>query len=429
MLLKLAGGGWLLSLGFSHVSDDDYARIVIAQKWVARPTLDPSGTSWLPFPFWIMGGLMMLADRTLQVARIVSIGIGTIAPLLIYGALRARHFSNSLAFSATCIGMLTPWNAWLGVCPVPEGLTGALLGTALLLIDRKQNEKWVATCLLIASLSRYEAWPLCLLFAILHIPALFRTPTNQSANQQHTALCILLSLSGPLSWIAWNAYTHTDPFHFLHRVTMYRQLHTSLSPVSENFFLYPQALWQEGSWLLLWGATGIPALAVSSFRKRWIPPLITSLAWLFALSIAEARDQAPTHHPIRPLIPLFWVLAAFGADGLQSGLQILPRFSSRGMLRTVSISTAILLYGLASLKEWQSYPGATPSEDREHQIQHGYALRGRQKGAPLLITPCFHEHFALLAAYGAPEEAVVNPPSYQHPPSGAHEACPQVISP
>jgi hypothetical protein len=33
------------------VSDDDYARVVIAQR--LSLALDPSGTSWLPFPFWL----------------------------------------------------------------------------------------------------------------------------------------------------------------------------------------------------------------------------------------------------------------------------------------------------------------------------------------------------------------------------------------
>ena len=43
--LKLVLGAWVLHLGFTHVSDDDYARTVIAEQFAQAPKLDPSGTS------------------------------------------------------------------------------------------------------------------------------------------------------------------------------------------------------------------------------------------------------------------------------------------------------------------------------------------------------------------------------------------------
>ena len=41
------------------VSDDDYARVVIAEQWAHAPKLDPSGTSWLPLPLWLNGSAML----------------------------------------------------------------------------------------------------------------------------------------------------------------------------------------------------------------------------------------------------------------------------------------------------------------------------------------------------------------------------------
>jgi hypothetical protein len=66
---KLALAALVLHLGFSHVSDDDYARIVIAEQFAHAPHLDPSATSWLPLPFWINGAAMMVLGRSLGVAR------------------------------------------------------------------------------------------------------------------------------------------------------------------------------------------------------------------------------------------------------------------------------------------------------------------------------------------------------------------------
>src|SRR5579863_3185512 len=88
--LKLAVSVWVLTHGFSHVSDDDYARTVIAEQFAHAPRLDPSGTSWLPLPFWVLGTSMMALGRSLAVARSVAVVLGTAAVVLPYAALRSR---------------------------------------------------------------------------------------------------------------------------------------------------------------------------------------------------------------------------------------------------------------------------------------------------------------------------------------------------
>ena len=76
---KAAIGAYVLRAGFSHVSDDDYARVVIAQSFAHAPSLDPSGTSWLPFPFWLNGVAMMLLGRSLDTARAIAFGLGVVS--------------------------------------------------------------------------------------------------------------------------------------------------------------------------------------------------------------------------------------------------------------------------------------------------------------------------------------------------------------
>src|SRR5262245_35515505 len=53
--VKAAVGALVLAGGFRAVSDDDFSRVVLAQQWALKPHLDPTGSSWLPFPFWIYG--------------------------------------------------------------------------------------------------------------------------------------------------------------------------------------------------------------------------------------------------------------------------------------------------------------------------------------------------------------------------------------
>src|SRR5438105_4470054 len=83
--IKLAVSLATLGLGFRAVSDDDFARVVIAERWAAAPALDPSGTSWLPLPFWINGAMLALFGRSLDVARVVAValGVGSIAIVLV----------------------------------------------------------------------------------------------------------------------------------------------------------------------------------------------------------------------------------------------------------------------------------------------------------------------------------------------------------
>ena len=101
MVAKLALGAWVLRQGFTHVSDDDYARTVIAEQFAHAPRLDPSATSWLPLPFWLEGSAMGVGGRTLEVARAVAV-VGTPSP-----DPRSRTRAGALSRSGAMPGALT----------------------------------------------------------------------------------------------------------------------------------------------------------------------------------------------------------------------------------------------------------------------------------------------------------------------------------
>ena len=52
-----------------------------------------------------------------------------------------------------------------------------------------------------------------------------------------------------------------------------------------------------------------------------------------------------------------------------------------------------------------------PSELRDSQMQRGDKLK-RDGAKKLEVTPCGYEHFALVAAYGEPENVTVNQSHY-----------------
>src|SRR5262249_5181355 len=152
--LKAAAMLWALRCGFAQVSDDDYARTVIAQAFVHAPKLDPSGTSWLPFPFWLYGAVMMLVGRSLTVARAIAFVLGAAAPAIPYAGLRSMQIARIPAAAGAALAALTPWSVWLGLAPVPEGWAGACAAAALFCLAG-ERAFFAAVLALVASLSRY----------------------------------------------------------------------------------------------------------------------------------------------------------------------------------------------------------------------------------------------------------------------------------
>jgi hypothetical protein len=210
---KLLASAGVLALGFRALSDDDYARVVIAQRFAAAPALDPSGTSWLPFPFWIYGAIMRVFGRDPSVARATALGLGVAAALLVWIAARWLGAERRGALFGALLAAIFPYSAWLGAATVPEAPTAAfvVLGAASASVTGPRRLLG-ALALCAACLSRYEAWP-------------------------------LLALVGPVAWIVHGVAHHGNALFFLARVAAYRRaLGSAESPLLTNLFSYPLAL-------------------------------------------------------------------------------------------------------------------------------------------------------------------------------------------
>lgn len=403
--LKLAVGAWVLHQGFNHVSDDDYARTVIAEQLAHAPRLDPSGTSWLPFPFWVEGAIMMVAGRSLAVARGVAVALGAASVAAPYLALRTVRVARGTALLATATAMALPWNAWLGVATVPEGWIGALVGAALVTMAEPRARAWAAVALLAASLSRYESWPACAAFAAL---CLWR---GAHGERRETAWAAV-ALAGPIAWMAWNAHAHGSALHFVARVTRFRHAVGAADiPLADKLLGYPRALLEQTPEVALLGAVGVAGLASSrALRARWRWPAAAVLVVIAFLVWGDARDGAPTHHPVRALAAIWWVLVAMGVDALGAARAAArPTAVRHGAGVAAALATVVWCATLPS--RWADAPGRTDAERRDAQIARGLDLRARGVQA-VHVTPCAFEHFALLAAWGRPERATIDPPTH-----------------
>ena len=412
---RLAIDAWVLHTGFSHVSDDDYARTVIAEQFAHAPRLDPSGTSWLPFPFWVEGAAMMILGRTLEVARAVAVTLGAAAVAAPYVATRAAGVSRVAAFASCALAVALPWNAWLGVATVPDGWTGALLAAGSIALSSTRGLPWSAAALAVASLCRYEAWPAC---GVLVLASFWSREGELDATTRHplqapfgrrNALAAGLAIAGPLLWMAWNAHAHGSPFHFVARVTAFRRaVGAAAVPWMDKLSAYPLALVEETPEVAVFGLVGVAGMAfLPEVRRRWAWPAAAAMAVIGFLIAGDLGDGAPTHHPARALGSLWWILLGMGADATTVAFARLQERKLRLAIPLVAACVAIAW--MATLGgRWADAPGSSESERRDAQVARGLAMKARGVSSAD-ITPCQFEHFALLAAWGAPERAHVGP--------------------
>lgn len=380
--------------GFDHVSDDDYARVTIAETFAHAPRVDPSGTSWLPFPFWWTGTFLAVLGRSLTVATIASILLASLGATLPYLALRSVSVDRPRALAATAFALVTPWLVWLGAATVPESFTATATAAAIIVLASRPSPAFAAL-LACACLSRYEAWPIAAVAAITLAVLAARARSRR-------ALAIALACAAaPLVWMIWNAHVHGSPIHFFHRVSSFkRAIGAGSTSTVEALLFYPRILVTARPEVVAAALAGLFALRDVTLRKRWLIPLLAALAQLVFLAVGNARDGAPAHHPERALVGVFVLLALFAVDACVS---LAPR------VRIAALSVTALLW-LFTARAFTDPPGRSSAEDRRPQLARGADLRAR--AVPhVTITPCAFEHFALLAAYGAPENATVHPKS------------------
>lgn len=416
---KAAGGAYVLRLGFSHVSDDDYARVVIAQLFAHHPKLDPSGTSWLPLPFWIQGAVMLAFGRSLEVARTTALVLGALSILPPFFAARAVGASRLVAALGALAGGLTAWNAWLGVATVPEAIAGSLAAAGAIVLVRPRHRLWGALCLLAAALSRYEAWPLCAVYGAVCLRDFART------RGRGALVAAAVACAGPALWMAWNAAAHGDALHFFARVSRFHERVAGGDPLIARIALYPAAFFEGAPEIALLGGLAALGLFTRRIRARWGHALLCAGALLAFLVVGNVRGGAPTHHPERALLPIWWIFAFAGVEVFGrvfwffAGDIRKERTFGDKVMHVLALAvfpvTQFQMLGVAAwlvvpLVLWPKFPGASASEDRAVQLSRGAELR-EQRVPAIHVYPCAYEHFALIAAYGAPERVTSEPPA------------------
>lgn len=401
VLVRLVAMGVLHGLGFRAISDDDYSRVVIAQTFAAAPSLDPSGTSWLPLPFWLTGGVMALAGSSLAVARGLALLTSLASALLVYATARWLACDRRAALAGGVIGAALPYAARLGMATVPDGYTAALIvfaaaTTANAGVRLRALGAAAATA---AALCRYEAWP------VAAAVAAFAILDARRRRAPHLWLVALLAAMGPLAWLLHGALHHGDALFFVTRVTAYRAaLGTApTTPLEASGELIVAWLRLEPELSALLGlGLGAAALTRAPWSRRGYLRFTGCLSGLLALVLlGEWRAAGPTHHGERALLALWLGAALIAGDTLVCAWRASTQRGRRWLLGGAGLLVALTAAG--ARPRWGQ---PAPFTERHQELAIGAAARRQvPPAATLAIDTPDYGYFAVIAAFGRPTHA------------------------
>lgn len=429
LFARCAVSAIVLSSGFIALSDDDFSRTVIAQRFAQAPALDPSGTSWLPVPFWGVGMLMAVAGPTWQVARVAAVLAGLLASVLTWSAARLLGLSRSSALVGTVLTLGLPYAALLGVAAVPDYPTAALaLLTAGCLVPAPDALGAIrfrllgAGSLFVATLSRYEVWPVAATFALMMIHEGITSRARSAAwSSSESALqrsssdppraesavywflgAAGLGVLGPALWLLHGHVRHGEPLFFVKRVAAYEAaLGGPVSPWIERALAAPWALvhWHPG----LMGGTALLLTAALALRiplRHWLRPALLSGSIVVFLIAGDLRGAGATHHEERSLLPLWMAACLFCGD-------VVVRLARRSSPARYWVGAALVTWLLVAWtwleppeRDWHGYA------QRRSELAIGEAARALVRpGERLLIDTPDYGFFAVMAAFGRPSDA------------------------
>jgi hypothetical protein len=402
---KLAASLAVVTRYFFAVSDDDFARIVIAQRFAEAPHLDPSGTSWLPLPFWLYGTAFRLFGGSLAVAQGVAVCLGVGAALLLLRAAYLLGAGRAGALIGALLAALFPWSVYLGAAAVPEVPTAALcvFGVATLAVDTWRERAFGAVALAAACFSRYEAWPVAATFAA------FTLLEARRSRDVRAALLAVIAL-GPIAlWLLHGVFVHGDALFFWKRVAAYKLALGKPAPLGERLAEVPHWLLlnePELSIGLLVALIAYPA-NLRSYRR----PAVAALALLAFLAAGEIGGGGPTHHAERAVLPIWFLLALALGEAVGQSFELRPRWSNTGVPSLSAFIWRYAAYGYPLIVlafGWHYFHlkrSDSNFESRAYELEAG--KRARELGAPgLLIDTNDYGYLAVIAAFGKPGAAV-----------------------
>ncbi len=278
---------------------DSYSHMLIARRVIdnVTPGLAQFGAVWLPLPHIIMMPFIY-SDylwRTGLAGSFSSIPCFIIAAGYLYAAINRLTSDGRASFLGSLVFILNPNMLYLQSTPLSEPVLIATMTAAgyyFIVWAQEDQQKYLVACAfttLLATMARYDGWPLFLtMWVLIGIIGLKRKHTWQRIQSNYILFTSLGGL-GIALWFVWNMVIFGDPLYFQHgpyssqaqqaslilagQVTTYHNLFQSI-----RYFLY-DVVETMGPALF---ALALISMIIYFVRKRFSINMLAALPFLIA---------------------------------------------------------------------------------------------------------------------------------------------------
>ncbi len=323
------------------VSIDDAVRVYFAMWWFDHPSFSAQ-PFWPPGFFYVYGLACGLADDALIAPRLLTLGLALACGAVI--ALVPR-VSPEIRFTAASWILFSPLSLVLGTVPLSESLYALTLLSGLVLLCRflEDASPWSligsGTLYLFASMVRYEAWPMLVLYTVF---ACTRRPHGISPALAWALRAFPWAFVS--IWMALLGALEADPALFVSSVRL-----DSYGPGDPFRALAHPLAWIVIVQLAASVASLAPAIGDAIGKRRlmkdlaWEAHLVVAIAFLtFAIFTRNVGSQ----YPIRVFFPVV-VLASVPVARLVTGAVPARSRMRAGALVAGLLAVSGLAYAIA----------------------------------------------------------------------------------
>ncbi|MCX7834298.1 MAG: glycosyltransferase family 39 protein [Ignavibacteria bacterium] len=359
LLIKILFQAIILLSGYKWMSADDYCRTVISYEWLQQPRIY-SGV-WLSMHFWINGFVMMFIKDLFTAATCVNFVFSTFTLIFFFKVVQTT-FDRKIAFWASIIFSLFPFQVWLSISGLPESISYFFIISSLYYFikwKKENNIKFLIIASLLIALSsgfRYEAWLFCLTIPVLTLFYSIKEKNNVKYIILNT-LVSCISFFVIIWWLIQNYIDNKDIFFFIKETErIYAKFNNS--GFLERLIQYPVFLF-------------------------YTAPITTifSLKIIYEV-IKEKQTSLKTCFVLFNLIQLLFLIiqGIFGTGGTNlvsryiiiNGILLIPLaieqyFRFKRYVAVFALTTTIVLYIIWSLN--------FPVSNREDTYEVGYKMR------------------------------------------------------
>lgn len=369
----------------------------------AEPGLQQLGTVWLPLPHLLLLPFTLIDPlfTTGFAGMIVSLPSFAVTSVLIYKMVK-RNMSTTLTLLPLCAALLyitNPNILYLGITAMTEAPFMLFFVASAFYFQKwldnpsrlRGHLVYSAVFIVLASLSRYEAWILPLFLIPVTIVIAARNREVENKTRVLLILSSLISVSGILFWLGYNAIIYGDALEFANADYYSAASQAANRSIRETLFLQPTAV------LSVYSVTAIavygPVLvAAGAGVNIWMKERRSSAKRITDQStnndhVRSDQTRSQLLYTFLALPPLFTLITLFVGIG-----EMTFWFNSRFLVLLAPV--LILLSSISIDRIWRKY-GSIYSGKNEDQ-----ATKPVSSLIPSLVIASLFIYFLAVSVFG-----------------------------